>query len=268
MILTRLILLLAVALAIGCEQTPQIPGAAKQNYPVFIKDSPDRRARAEREWRRMLDAYGVTQTPPDLYPITYTPRSLLGVSGSIKIMAYTPEPGSENIALRTAVRGFVDRWRELIGADPASLSLTGADESGPARRLIYRQANYAFPIAPGFGEMIVIISGDGKLVQLDDRLIPVVELPLQPAIERGDAARRVVGRSFTYSDIAGRDQQERIDTVDAVSVKQLVTLPLEKADAIEVHLAWEIVAGKSLTWTVYIDAMTGEELKVTQNFNT
>jgi hypothetical protein len=47
-----------------------------------------------------------------------------------------------------------------------------------------------------------------------------------------------------------------------------VTLPIEKADAIEVHLAWEVVAGKSLTWTVYIDAMTGEELKVNQNFNT
>jgi hypothetical protein len=268
MVLTRLILFLAVALAIGCEQTPQIPGAAKQNYPIFIKDSPDRRARAEREWRRMLDAYGVPQTPPDLYPITYTPRSLLGVSGAIKLMAYTPEPGSENIALRTAVRAFIDRWRDLIGADPATVSLISADESGPTRRLIYQQANYAFPIAPGFGEMTVIINSDGNLAQLDDRFIPVVELPQQPAIERGEAARRVVGRTFTYSDIAGRPQQERIGTAEEVSVNRIVTLPIEKADAIEVHLAWEVVAGKSLTWTVYIDAMTGEELKVNQNFNT
>ncbi|HET9529183.1 MAG TPA: hypothetical protein VFQ92_02440 [Blastocatellia bacterium] len=263
-----MILLLAVSLAIGCEQTPQVPGVAKQNYPAIIRDSPDRRANAEREWRRMLDAYGVAQTPPDLYPIIYTPRSLLGVSGAIDVMPYTPEPGNEDIALRTAVRGFIDRWREFIGADPAALSLVSADETGPTRRLLYQQANYPFPIASGFGEMTVIISSDGKLMQLDDRLIPVVELPLQPAIAREDAARRVVGRTFTYADIAGARQQERIDAIEAVSVKRIVALPVEKADAIEVHLAWEITAGKALTWTVYIDAMTGEDLRVDQNFNT
>src|ERR1700738_4348830 len=52
----------------GCETAPQVPGTAKQNYPAVIKDSNDQRAKAEREWRRMLDAYGVPQTPPDLYP--------------------------------------------------------------------------------------------------------------------------------------------------------------------------------------------------------
>ena len=268
MILIRLSLLLLIALATGCEQTPQVPGVAKQNYPAIITDSSERRARAEREWRRMLDAYGVTQTPPDLYPIIYTPRSLLGVSGAIKIMPYKPEPGSEDIALRTAVRGYIDRWRELVGVDPASLSLVGAAVSDSAHRLTYRQANYPFPIATGFGEIVVVISSDGSLIQLDDRIVPVVELPLQPAITREDAARRVLGRSFTYSDVAGRPQQVRIDAAEAISVKQLVSLPVERGDAIEVHLAWEIVAGTSLTWTVYIDAMTGDEIKVTQNFNT
>jgi hypothetical protein len=53
-----------------------------------------------------------------------------------------------------------------------------------------------------------------------------------------------------------------------VSVKRAVILPIEKSDMIEVHLAWEIVAGKSLSWTVYIDAINGEELKVIQNFQT
>ena len=50
-----------------------------------------------------------------------------------------------------------------------------------------------------------------------------------------------------------------------MSVKRAVILPIEKSDMIEVHLAWEIVAGKSLSWTVYIDAINGEELKVIQN---
>src|SRR5215469_11286241 len=99
MTVLRSILFTIFIFAVGCDQSPQIPGSPKQNYPVLIKDSSDRRANAEREWRRMLDAYSIQQTPPDLYPIIYTPRSLLGVSGGIKILLAKPEPGTENLAL-------------------------------------------------------------------------------------------------------------------------------------------------------------------------
>ena len=73
---------------------------------------------------------------------------------------------------------------------------------------------------------------------------------------------------FTYTDIAGREQRLEIGAADEVTVKRLVILPIQKGDAVEVHLAWEIVAGKSMTWTMYLDAMNGDELKVTQNFQT
>jgi hypothetical protein len=134
--------------------------------------------------------------------------------------------------------------------------------------LTYHQANYAFPIAASFGEMVAVISADGKLMQLDDRFIPLVEMPTRPQVEREAAQKRVIGRAFTYTDIAGREQRTQIGGADEVAVKRAVILPIEKSDAIEVHLAWEIVAGKSLSWTVYIDAINGEELKVIQNFQT
>jgi len=51
-------------------------------------------------------------------------------------------------------------------------------------------------------------------------------------------------------------------------VRRLVILPVEKGETIEVRLAWEVIAGSSLAWTVYIDAMSGEDLRVVQNFNT
>ena len=250
----------------GCETAPQVPGTAKQNYPSVIKDSNDQRAKAEREWRRMLDAYAVPQTPPDLYPVTNTPRSLLGVSGGIKLLGYKPEPGSEVFAIREAARAFIDRWRELLGIDPASVSLIAVDESGDVRRLTFRQANYAYPVAGNFGEMVAVISKDGRLMQLDDKFIPVVELPLKPSTERDAVAGRVVGRTFAYTDIGGREQRTAITAPGDVNVKRLVILPIAKSDAIEVHLAWELVAGKSLSWTVYLDAMTNEELKIVQNF--
>ncbi|HEX8184254.1 MAG TPA: hypothetical protein VF747_05870, partial [Blastocatellia bacterium] len=118
MILIRLTFFIAVAiLMVACDASPKVPSAPQKNYPAVIRDSTDRRAKAEREWRRMLEAYNVPQTPPDLYPIIYTPRSLLGVTGGIKIMAAKPEPGNETIALREAVKGFIDRWRDMLGAD-------------------------------------------------------------------------------------------------------------------------------------------------------
>lgn len=258
--LTTVLLLAGVVFA-------QAPGAGK-GYPAIIKDSADRRAKAEREWRRMLDAYGVAQTPPDLYPITNTPRSLLGVSNGIKLLAGKPEPGTEQFALREAVKAFIDRWRELLGIDPATISLIAADVTGDTERFTYSQVNYAHPLAGNFGEMVAVVSRDGRLMQLDDRFVPPVDLPLKPSIERDVAAKKIVGRTFSYTDIAGRDQRTQIADSTEVSVKRLVVLPIEKGDAIEIRLAWEITAGRSLSWTVYVDAVTGEDVRVVQNFQT
>jgi len=260
--------LVAVLLLSGCELSPQVPNAAKQNYPGIIKDAADRREKAEREWRRMLDSNAVPPTPPDLYPVTGTPRSLLGVSGGIKLLNNKPETGTETFAVRAAMKAFMDRWRELLLADPETVSLMSADVSGDTERLTYRQGNYPYPIAGNFGEMVAVISKDGRLLQLDDRFITIVDLPSKPSIERDVAAKKVVGRTFSYTDIAGREQRTPMGDPNEVHVKRLVVLPIEKADAIKVHLAWEVIAGKSLSWTVYIDAVTGEELRVSQNFQT
>jgi len=216
----------------------------------------------------MLDSYSVPQTPPDLYPITNTPRSLVGVSNAIKLIGAPPQPGNEKFALREAMKAFIDRWRELLAIDPASISLTAADTSGDTERLTYRQANYAHPLAGSFGEMVAVVSRDGRLIQLDDRFVPTVDLPLRPSIERDAAAKRVVGRTFSYTDIAGGQQRSQIVEPSEITVKRLVTLPVEKGDLIEIRLAWEVVAGRSLSWTVYIDAVTGEEVRVIQNFQT
>jgi hypothetical protein len=105
-------------------------------------------------------------------------------------------------------------------------------------------------------------------MQLDDRFVPTVDLPLRPSIERDAAAKRVVGRTFSYTDIAGGQQRSQIAEPSEITVKRLVTLPVEKGDVIEIRLAWEVVAGRSLSWTVYIDAVTGEEVRVIQNFQT
>ena len=264
----RIITSLLIAVLSASEASAQSQNKGKQTYPVVIKDSPEARAKAEREWRRMLDSYGIPPTPPDLYPITNTPRSLLGISGGIPLLSVKPDPGTEPFSRRGAVKNFLDRWRDLIGIDPAYISLISADVSGDSERLTYRQANYAYPVAGNFGEMVALVRMDGRLMQLDGRFVPVVDLPLKPSTDRDIAAKKVLGRTFSYTDIAGREQRIPIGAANEVSVKRLVVLPIEKGDSIEVRLAWEIIAGRSISWTVYIDAVNGEEIKVVQNFQT
>ena len=247
-----------------------IPGQepVNQGYPAVVRDSAERRSRAEREWRRLLSAYNLSQTPPDLYPIIYTPRSLLGISGGVPLTTATPEAGSREAIIREAVKGFIDRWREFLGAEPATLSLISATNGGGVWRFTYKQEGFPFKVAGSFGEMVVAVTADGRLVQLDDRLIPVVDVPVRASVEREAAAARLVGRSFTYRDVAGREQEIRIASREEIDARQLVVLPIDKPDSMEIHLAWEVIAGKGLTWAVYLDAVTGVELKVVQGFET
>jgi hypothetical protein len=266
--LSHLLFAALISFAVGCTPSAQVPNKEKlKNYPAIIKASSQRQTQAEREWRRLLETYAAPSAQPDFHPVIFTPRSLSAVQGGIKIITATVPTDAQEVTIREAGRRFIDRWRELLGLDPANLSLIGDTHSGDSHRLNYKQSDYPFPIAGDFGELNLMISSDGRLLQLDDRFIPVVELPLKATIDRQAAAQRLAGHTFTYSNIAGQPQSVKIDASE-ITVKQLVIYPVEKSDTIEVHLAWEIVAGKSLIWNVYLDAIEGTELKAVQKFNT
>ena len=147
---------------------------------------------AEREWRRLLDVYNLPPTPPDLYPVTYTPRSLLGVSGGIKFVTLTGSHESPNLGLREAAKGFIERWHDLIGVESAGISLAAATASVGATQFTYKQGNYPFPLGGDYGEMTLTVSSDGRVTQLDDRFIPVVDLPVRPAIDKETAIKKLV----------------------------------------------------------------------------
>jgi hypothetical protein len=58
MSLIRLTFFITVAIFLtGCDAaSPKVPNTPQKNYPAVITDSAERRAKAEREWRQMLDA--------------------------------------------------------------------------------------------------------------------------------------------------------------------------------------------------------------------
>jgi hypothetical protein len=264
---SHLIFAALLAFAVGCAPSVQLPNSEKpKNYPVTIQASETRQTQAKREWQRLLETYTVTGEP-DLHPVIFTPSSLANLQGSIKITPATVQTGAEDVTIREAARKFIERWRDLLGLTPATMSLVSDNHTGDAHRLTYKQADYPFPMVGKFGEIVLIISNDGRLLQLDDRFIPVVDLPLKAVIDRPAAALRVANRTFTYSNLAGQPQSVKIPA-DDIHVQKLVVYPVEKSDRLEIHLAWEIVAGKGLSWNVYLDAINGEDLGVVQKFNT
>jgi hypothetical protein len=78
----------------------------------------------------------------------------------------------------------------------------------------------------------------------------------------------MVDREFTYSAIDGRPLTYRARGVDEVTVKDLVIYPRLEGDRILLYLAYPVEVGRGTTWTVIVDAFTGNEIAVVQNFVT
>jgi len=258
-------LVVLAAASFGCDLAPRVPGVQEKGYPPIIADSPDRRDKAERDWRRLLDTYKLPPTPPDLYPITYTPRSLLGVSGGIKVATPRATAESPNLALREAAKGFIERWRDLIGVDPAGISLVAFNAAGDTTQFTYKQGDYPFPLGGDYGEMTLSITRDGRLTQLDDRFIPVVELPVRPAIDRESAVKKAIGKRYTSSDKSGRQQEASISSAEDISSAQIVVLAIQKSNGLEVHLAWQLCPARAQGWFIYVDAVNGQELRLAES---
>jgi len=105
--LRSILLIMAATLLAACNSGAE---SAEHNAEKLSRDHSrfrrqprqgrTRMASPARCLRRATDA-------PDLHPVIYTPRSLLGVSGGIKLLAAPPERGSETIALREAMKTFL-----------------------------------------------------------------------------------------------------------------------------------------------------------------
>jgi hypothetical protein len=76
----------------------------------------------------------------------------------------------------------------------------------------------------------------------------------------------MIGREFSYTTIAGQSVTYKIASRSEVSVMDLVVYPKQEGNRITVHLAYPVEAGQGTTWTVYVDAITGQEIDVKQNF--
>ncbi len=248
----------------------------QSNYPPVIEASPARAQAAEDAWNQFLSEYRLAFTSPELEPILYTPRTLpaaVAMQINIKPSDKKTDEVIDEAQAKEYLRRFIDNHRAVLSGDQRSnalslkdLSLITFGNEGNLYRAVYQQMNYPFPLENGYGELRIVLSKTGALVQLNSRLIPALEFPSRPRIEAATLPNKFIGRTFTYSNIAGQPLTYKVAQASEIMVKDLVVYPKVNGQKMALHLAYPIEIGRGTTWTIYVDAMTGEELETKQNF--
>jgi hypothetical protein len=272
---SQVVLFLIVCLFCACAAPGQVsvntPQGGGQSYPPVVEDTPARQQAAEEAWKKFLEEFRLPEATPDREAALNTPRTLpTAFAGRIYLnsrgVAY------DAMEAKNSLRRFLERARSVLGPDPnlamKDLSLVSFSDDGTFYRATYRQASYAFPIANGYGELSLVVGKDSTLLQWGSRLIPFVELPVRAEIAPKSLVEKLMGREFTYFNIAGQPMRYRVEKREEISVKDLVVYPKITGKRMTIHLAYPIEVGRGMSWTVYIDAINGQELSVVQSFAT
>ncbi len=100
--------------------------------------------------------------------------------------------------------------------------------------------------------------------------LPAVTVPLEPRISEASAKVKLIGKIFTFGDIGGKARDYRVKKEVLNNSASKVVFVKGSAEGLEFRLAWKILLGQGGQglWTVYSDAITGEELEAVQNFQT
>jgi hypothetical protein len=264
-------LLLCACTAPG-QVSVNTPQGDRDNYPPSLAESPTRRQETLDAWKNFLAELGLPFATLELEPGLNTPRSLPAeLAGQISI---TKKSGPfAEMEAKEALRGLIERARGILSGDPQNtllnvkdFSLISFSDEGNFYRAVYRQMTYPYPIAEGYGELRISVDKKAMLLQWSSRIIPSYDLPTAPVIKAQELVERLTNREFTYTTIAGRPQSYRVASPQEISVKGLVVYPKQDGGKISVHLAYPVEVGKGTTWTVYFDAINGQELGVKQNF--
>jgi hypothetical protein len=267
-------ILLAVPLA-ACGRSVNTPEtttgstAVPADYPPTIVESAEHLEQMRAAWTSFFETYGVPaerRKMPDFQAVTHTPQSILGI-GPFRIAPSTTGALDEE-RIRIVLRDFIAKNAELLGVNASRVSLDSVSDAGSfGKRYTFVQRDYSYPIVPPSGRIEIIANQAGEIIQISDTAIPVTRLPAA-VVTRENAAKRVEGMTFTYGDIAGRPQSMTISDPSEIKVNDLVVYPEQLENAIRVRLAWEVKAGTSLGWTVFVDAITGEIAGKRQDFQT
>ncbi len=276
---SRTILFLAFALAAGGCAPLQPPSATGPRgnlpaYPVLFTEDNSRREASVLALNQLIQQTGGSGTfAPQLQPITATIRSLPADPSRPLIL---PKVGAGAIMneeeTREALRRFITDSRELIGADPAKLSLVErVDQPDGSKVAIYEQRPFRYPIRGKYGKLEIRFTTDRRIINISSTCLPQADriqtalAALNVRVKAEDAVKQLRENGIMYTDANGTTSNIKIPAASEVRARGLVIYiqpSKSQPDALEFHLAWEIQPVIGSIKTAYVDAINGETIAV------
>jgi hypothetical protein len=277
--------LLALMLMSCAAIQPTSPAGPRSNatYPVVLAEDANRRETAQAAFNRLRQSVangrGVTiaasSTEPDLSPITATIVSLPTNGGS---PVYLPKVGVEPVMneeeTRESLRRFVRDWREIIGSEPARLSLVDHSVQPDGTSVAnYEQRAFRFPIRGNYGKLQIRFASDRRILSLFSSCIPDADKlrsalrglgaggGLSARLTAEEATKKLRESDLPSTSSTGAIAAHRLPASAQLSPRELVThvQPSKtRADALEFRVAWEFDLSNVPFKHAYVDAITGE----------
>lgn len=229
------LLLLAAAVPAGAVKAP--PGA-KADAKRFGLDRPNRIQRNGPRASSTKAFHDFNAKHGGAWKVTFSPRtglpdSLLGSRDDRRV------PGNPD----ATARNFLSLHNDVLGVDPATLSVERRTQGRGHQHLLYRQSYKGIPVE--FAAVKVHLDAAGFVLGVHSTYEPAIGLPTTPAVPAAAAARAAV-----------------LDAGSGVvrGNPALVVVPLE-ADG-KNHLAWKLRVDSPAggAWRYYVDALTGQVL--------
>ncbi|HEV7746058.1 MAG TPA: hypothetical protein VGO56_13750 [Pyrinomonadaceae bacterium] len=269
----RFVAILSALLLSACAalQPPSATGprGSESNYPVLLIEDTQRKEATLAALNRLGQSTQSSGSEPQLQQVTGTILSLpANASGAL----YLPKLGAAATMTeeetRESLRRFIRVWQELIGSDPAKLSLIErTDQPDGSKLAAYEQRPFRYPIRGNYGKLQIVFTNDRRVVNLSSTCIPDADriqsslsaLNTRPKAE--DAIQQLRTKGLVYLDANGNEQTFTIGTSTNISARQMTiyVLPAKnRPEALEFHLAWEIELTNAPVKLAYVDALTGE----------
>ena len=239
-------------------------------YPIlFIADSHGKEATLAALNRLGQLSGKANGTEPQLQSVTGTILSLPARASSA---LYLPKIGAaatmNEEETRESLRRFIRTWQELIGSDPAKLSLVERiDQPDGSKLANYEQRPFRNPIRGNYGKLQIRFTSDRRVLNLTSTCIPDADrmqnalAALNLQLKAEDALTQLREKGFMYVDASGHKLTFAVPASSETTALGLTTyiLPAKKRpDALEFHLAWEIELTNAPVKFAYVDAVSGE----------
>jgi hypothetical protein len=267
--------LIATAVAlVSCAalQPPSATGPRGNEplYPIlFTEDSRRKESIAVALNRLAVQAGNSDSTAAQLQPVTAT---ILSITPKANGSLYLPKVGATAVMneeeTRESLRRFIKEWPELIGSDPAKLSLVErVDQPDGSKLANYEQRPFRYPIRGNYGKLQILFNAERRVLNLTSSCIPDTDRiqtllsGINVRLKAEDVVQQMRENGLEYTDAKGIKVNFKVPPASEITPRGLVTYILsakDRPDALEFHLAWEMELSNAPVKIAYIDGITGE----------